>query len=96
MEELKVKVKVKEYDEIKCRRCGFVMKIEATLKMYDGYRGGCTCPECNFVTVVHKVKPDDTDYNVDKEGIRTRKIPKVHMSKKQRRIVNKALRQAKV
>ncbi len=93
MEENKVKVKIKEYDEIKCKRCGHVMNVEETLQMHDGYRGVCICPECDFSNHVHKVKPNDDDYSVDKHGTRTRKVPKEHKTKKQRRKDNKLFRE---
>jgi len=87
-------VKLKEYNELFCSRpsCHALMNIEQTLTMIDGYRGYCTCPVCGHRTKVHKVRPNDKDYNVDKNGTRTRKEPKLKLSKKERRKINKEMR----
>jgi len=81
-------VKIKEYDEILCRKCNAKIKILDTLKMTDGYRGICTCPECGYRNKVVKTRPADDDFNVLKTGQRIRKIPRNHMSKKERRRMN--------
>jgi len=81
----KIKVKLKEYDEILCKKCGKKLNVEKTLTMLDGYKGICTCPECKYRNKVVKTRPADDDYIVLKSGQRIKKDPKVHMSKKDRR-----------
>ena len=85
MEVGKVKIKIKEYDEILCHKCKSKIKVLETLKMIDGYKGICTCPECGYRNKVVKTRPADDDFNVLETGQRIRKDPKVHMSKKERR-----------
>lgn len=98
MEDKKVKVKIKEYDEIICRSCGKKLNVEKTLTMDDGYRGHCTCdnedPKCRHQNKVVKTRPNDDDYNRLPTGQRVRKIPKSKLNKKQRRklrALNKSL-----
>ena len=89
----KVKVKLKEYDEILCKRCEHKLKVKDTLTMVDGYKGYVTCnnedPVCRHRTHVVKTRPNDDDYNVMKTGQRVRKIPKSKLSKKDRRRARK-------
>lgn len=90
----KSKLKIKEYDEIICRNieCETIMNVEETLKMVDGYKGYCTCPKCGKKNHVVKTRPADEDYNIVNDGQRVRKNPKLKMSKKQRRKINKELK----
>lgn len=85
------KVKIKEYDELKCEResCGKVFTIKDSLVMKDGYNGHCTCPECGKRHHVVKTRPADADYNRLPTGQRVRKIPKDKLTKKQRRKLRK-------
>lgn len=94
MEEKKVEVKLKEYDEVFCSKksCHEKLKVEKTLTMVSGFKGYLTCPVCGHRTHVYKTRPNDEDYNVDKEGTRTRKTPKIKMTKKERRRFNKRMR----
>lgn len=85
-------VQIKEYDELQCRKCDKIMNVDKTLTMIDGYRGVCLCPHCGKKNKVVKTRPADEDYNVGRQGTRTRKNPKLHMSKKARRKLNKELR----
>ena len=75
-------VKIKEYDEIICRKCKKVLKVKDTLEMVDGYHGICTCPECGHRNKVVKTRPADADYNRLPTGQRVRKIPKDKLTKK--------------
>ena len=75
-----------------CHKCGKVIDVNDTLTMVSGYRGICTCPGCGHRNKVVKTRPNDTDYNVSSNGTRTRKIPKSGMKKKQRRKLNKELK----
>lgn len=85
-------IKIKEYDQIQCRKCATLLNVDETLTMIDGYRGLCLCPLCGHRNKVVKTRPADKDYNVAWNGIRTRKNPKLHMSKKARRKLNKELK----
>ncbi len=88
----KQEVKIKEYDEIQCNKCDTIMRVEETLTMKDGRRGICVCPKCGKQNRVVKTRPADDDYNVVNGGQRIRKNPKLHLSKKQRRKLNKELK----
>ena len=97
-EKEKVKVKLKEYDEVFCSKpsCHKVLNVKDTLTMLDGQRGYLTCPDCGHRTRVVKTRSIDDDYNVDKNGTRVRKVAKEHMTKKQRKRMNKELRIARL
>lgn len=85
-------VQLKEYYEILCSKCIHKLDVDKTLTMVDGYRGVCLCPHCGKKNKVVKVRPNDDAYRVSVCGTRTRRIPKLKMSKKARRRVNKELR----
>lgn len=97
--EKKVQIKLKEYNEVFCSKpsCKKVLNVKDTLTMIDGRKGYLTCPDCDHRTNVVKTRPADEDYNVNQmTGVRTRKIIKKKMTKKERRRYNKHLKETRV
>ncbi len=88
------KVEFEEYEEIRCNRvsCGKIFKVKGNTTMIDGYHGICTCPYCGKKVRSVKTKPTDDLYNILRGGQRIRKIPKAHLSKKQRKKLKSELK----
>ena len=93
-EEDKVKVKIKEHDEIQCTResCRKVFPVDGNTEMLDGRRGICTCPHCGKRIKAVKTRPSEEDYNRLPTGQRVRKIAKPIGNKEERRRRRKELR----
>jgi hypothetical protein len=81
-----IRLKTKESFELICKRCKthFDSMDNVVYRGTNRYKGHSVCPKCDYHVPVMRIVPA-SGYERTTTGQYVREVPKIHMSKKERR-----------